>query len=583
MSYFSPSSKEEPLQNPQKAENFYSEESILDKLSLYKLNTKTLLSNLSIDLDALTRLEKSEYEFTNEPFKKLKIKLKEWPQSQDINTFTININNLVYLWLSALEKNSSIKDIIKYLGHFKSKTGLGINNSAKFHCFLLDILAETAQQNLLLKLNYSLNYDQHTQLPNSNLLTIKLLETINNAPENQLLSLLSIQFQVSKNNSVLPHDTRIGLSKAIVAILQKNVSVDSEIYYDDFLQYDLLIPDMMDDVQLHLMAAKIQRAFEQIIIFENQSILVTPFIGCASNRKSAIKGLNLYDCSKLALENGLQKQQHLVIYTDTIKEHLAVQSDLEKRVLEAFDGDSLTLFFQPLVNLKDSSCAGAELLLRWSEKSGYNLYPSLTVEILNKVGKGKLFTRWLINSACRYASELKHEYKLNLYLTINLRAEDFYDAELPHMLMQALALWKLSPDNLVLELTEDGFIELNETTDAVISQLTDHGFKIALDDFGTGFSSLSRLRSMPIALIKIDKSFVQEITHSKEDFEIVKSIAMLANSLGKEVLAEGVEDKASLDLIKKMKIHKCQGYYYSKPLPFNEFISWVREHNPKLL
>jgi EAL domain-containing protein (putative c-di-GMP-specific phosphodiesterase class I) len=164
-----------------------------------------------------------------------------------------------------------------------------------------------------------------------------------------------------------------------------------------------------------------------------------------------------------------------------------------------------------------------------------------------------------------------------------LRAEDLYDAELPHMLIQALALWKLSPANIVLELTEDGFLELNETTDAVIKQLTDNGFKLALDDFGTGFSSLSRLRTMPISLIKIDQSFVRDITHSKEDFEIVKSIAMLANSLGKEVLVEGVEDKACLDLIKKMKIHKCQGYYYSKPLPFNEFITWAREHNPKLL
>jgi hypothetical protein len=122
--------------------------------------------------------------------------------------------------------------------------------------------------------------------------------------------------------------------------------------------------------------------------------------------------------------------------------------------------------------------------------------------MLNKVGKGKLFTRWLINSACRYAAELKHEHKLNLYLTINLRADDLYDAELPHMLIQALALWKLSPANIVLELTEDGFLELNEITEAIINQLTDYGFKLALDDFGTGFSSLSRLRTMPISLIK---------------------------------------------------------------------------------
>jgi EAL domain-containing protein (putative c-di-GMP-specific phosphodiesterase class I) len=83
---------------------------------------------------------------------------------------------------------------------------------------------------------------------------------------------------------------------------------------------------------------------------------------------------------------------------------------------------------------------------------------------------------------------------------------------------------------------------------------------------------------MPINLIKIDQSFVRDITHSKNDFEIVKSIAMLANSLGKEVLAEGVEDQACLDLIKKMKIHKCQGYYFAKPMPFEKFIAWAKQH-----
>jgi EAL domain-containing protein (putative c-di-GMP-specific phosphodiesterase class I)/GGDEF domain-containing protein len=583
MGYFSLPSKEIQLKEPQEVEISYSEAALQDKLSLHKLSLKAVLSNLSIDLVALTELDKSEYQPTNNHCHLLKTKLQEWSKSQDIKTFANNINQLVFIWLSALEEGASVQNIIRHLVCFRSKTSFAINNSTQFHCFLLDIFAETTQKHLEIQLHYSLNYDQYTHLPNANQLPIELLETINNSHEHQLLGLLSIHFQVSKNNPVLSHATSIGLSKAITAILQETVSVECKLYFSDTLQYDLLIPNLLDHVQLNLIAAKIQRAFEQMIFFENQSILVTPFIGCAFNKKSLTEGLDLYDCSKLALENALLKQQNLVIYTETIKELLAVQNDLEKRVLEAFANDNLTLFFQPLVDLKESSCVGAELLLRWCEKSGYSVYPSLTVEILNKVGKGKLFTRWLINSACRYAAELKHEHKLNLYLTINLRAEDLYDAELPHMLIQALALWKLSPANIVLELTEDGFLELNETTDAVIKQLTNHGFKLALDDFGTGFSSLSRLRTMPIALIKIDQSFVRDITHSKEDFEIVKSIAMLANSLGKEVLVEGVEDKACLDLIKKMKIHKCQGYFYSKPLPFNEFITWAREHNPKLL
>lgn len=583
MGYYSLPSKEINFQEFQEVEIRYSEASLISKLKQYKLNPDTLLSHLSTDLIALARVEQSVANTENTHLDDLSNHLKHWQKNQDITQFTNNINQLVFFWLNAIEAGTSIQEIISYLECFKTKTSFFIANSSKFHCFLLDLLAETTHRHQELQLNYSLNHDQHTHLPNANQLPVGLKEAVDSATEHQLLALLSIHFQVAKNNPVLSQATQIGLSKAITALLQENISIPHSIYYSGNLQYDLLIPNLSDNVQLNLLAAKIQRAFEQMIFFENQSILVTPFIGCAFNKKSALTEINLYECSKLALENALLKQHHLVIYTETIKELLSIQNDLEKRVLEAFANDNLTLFFQPLVDLKDLSCAGAELLLRWSEKSGYSVYPSLTVEILNKVGKGKLFTRWLVNSACRYAAELKYEHKLNVYLTINLRAEDLYDAELPHMLLQALMLWKLTPQSIVLELTEDGFLEHNETTDAVIKQLTEGGFKLALDDFGTGFSSLSRLRTLPVSLIKIDQSFVKNITNSKEDFEIVKSIAMLANSLGKEVLVEGVEDKACLDLIRKVKIHKCQGYYFSKPLAFSEFITWARAHNPKLL
>ena len=173
---------------------------------------------------------------------------------------------------------------------------------------------------------------------------------------------------------------------------------------------------------------------------------------------------------------------------------------------------------------------------------------------------------------------MSKEHNLKIYLTINLRAEDLYDMELPHLLSQAIALWKIDAKDLILEITENGILEYNESSTSVISQLSEIGIRFALDDFGTGFSSLSRLRTMPIDLIKIDQSFVRDIAHSKDDFEIVQSIAMLAKSLGKEVLVEGVEDKECLALVKKLNIDKCQGYYFAKPMPYEQFIEWVKAH-----
>jgi EAL domain-containing protein (putative c-di-GMP-specific phosphodiesterase class I)/GGDEF domain-containing protein len=574
----------EPLEiTSQEVEIAYTEQTLIEKLHTYQLKPEALFSKLKVNYDALTLVETNEKTSNNVYLSQLYSVLKDWSASQYISDFTASINQLIFLWLNAMQDGTSTQTIINCLKCFELKSVFGISNSAGLHNFLFDLLAETMQQHQQSQLNYALNYDVNTQLPNASQIAIGLVEALNKASSQQLISLFSIHFQVAKNNPIFSHIITMHLSKAITSILQQNISPEHQLYYSGNLQFDVLIPDLKSGIQLNLLAAKLQRAFEQMVFLGNQSVLVTPFIGCAFDKKSAQNELELYDHSKLALENALYKQQHLVIYTDELKQQLSAQNELENKVLEAFASDSLTLFFQPIVNLKDSSCVGAELLLRWSEKAGYSVYPNITVEILNKVGKGKLFTRWLINSACRYAAELMHEHKLDVYLTINLRAEDLYDAELPHMLIQALALWKLTPKNIILEVTEAGFLELNETTSLVIKELTENGFRLALDDFGTGFSSLSRLRTMPIDLIKIDQSFVRDITHSKDDFEIVKSVALLANSLGKEVLAEGVEDQDCLDLIKKMKIHKCQGFYFAKPMPFEKFICWAKQHHAPTL
>ncbi len=256
---------------------------------------------------------------------------------------------------------------------------------------------------------------------------------------------------------------------------------------------------------------------------------------------------------------------------------------LESKVLEGFNADNLTLFFQPIVRIDNSKCTGAELLLRWNEKFSCTTSPSQTIDILNKVGKGKMFTRWLINSACRYASELIHNQKLNIYLTLNLRAEDLHDTELPHLLSQAIALWKIDAKDIILEITENGILQYNDDSNSNITNLTNQGLKFAIDDFGTGYSSLSRLRSLPINLIKIDQSFVKDIYHSKDDFEIVQSITMLAKSLGKEVLAEGIEDEKCLSKIKQLDINKGQGYFFSKPMPYEEFVEWVKSQQQTVI
>jgi len=166
-------------------------------------------------------------------------------------------------------------------------------------------------------------------------------------------------------------------------------------------------------------------------------------------------------------------------------------------------------------------------------------------------------------------------YQRNISLTLNLSGTDLLDEDLAELLAQSITLWGISAGNLVIEITENDILVDEVKVAQVINKIVSLGCKLALDDFGTGYSSMARLRSMPINLVKIDQSFVKHIATSHQDKAIVLSIVELAHSLGKEVVAEGAEDLACVNMLKEMKCEKIQGYYYAKPMSFDEFVSWL--------
>jgi diguanylate cyclase len=221
------------------------------------------------------------------------------------------------------------------------------------------------------------------------------------------------------------------------------------------------------------------------------------------------------------------------------------------------------------------TCRSAEVLLRWKSQEWQSISPARLLDVIYKKGFGKVFIRWLINNACQKSAELATTYHHDVSLTINLSSYDLLDADLPEMLSQSIELWGIPARNLTIEITENDLLADEVKVSQVLDKIIDLGFKLALDDFGTGYSSMARLRNMPINIVKIDQSFVRNISNSAQDKEIVQSIVKLAHSLGKEVVAEGVEDLACLDILKEMHCEKIQGYYYGKPMSFEEFITWM--------
>lgn len=564
----------EAQQQMHEVEITYSTEVLIEKLRQQKIQPQAAFSKIIINKSRLASLQGELLE-DSYLFQLCQL-VKHWQLIKNASAFTDNVNQLIFLWINAIEADEDTQTILDILRCLQIKPGISFSQSSKLHLFFNDLVIETMQKYHLATLDYMLNYDENLLLPNASQIVPNLENTLAESDNNYITALLSLHFQTENNNFLLPKEVSITLNKQLMEIIQKNVSNQAQLYFSGDSQFDIVIPGIENATQVELIRVKLFGAFEETVFIHKQSILVKPFIGCSYCLGSELSAKELFENAKLALEHAIAKQKYYVEYSSDLEQYINDQIILESKILEAFDSNNLTLAFQPIVDIKKSKCIGAEVLLRWDSKFGHNIAPSLTIEVLNNAGKGKLFTRWLVNSTCRYAHELIEEHELDVYLTVNLRAEDLYDMELPSLFSNALSLWKLDPKNVILEITENGILEHNDNTNMIINSLSDLGFKFALDDFGTGFSSLTRLRSLPIDLIKIDQSFVRNINNSDEDYKIVQSIEMLARSLNKEVLAEGVENKECLTLIEKLNIKKCQGYYFSKPLGYGEFIKWAQ-------
>lgn len=553
----------------------YSAEHLTIKAANYQLQPHQLEGTYHAEIGDIEALYLDlPHEEKNNALDQLFVQIATWPATLTCDAYCTRINICIGHWVQAVQDNTPLATITALLRCLHLNAAHH-QSDAQFHLYLFEILSESVHTYEQHQIHYLLDHDAITNLPNTHLLIQTIKEKANADVTPVELSLLSIRFLIERGTNTVSPILPPALSIKIVALLNTCFPSVHHLFQSGALLFNVLLEKSIQPTQLHLLVAKIQRCFEQIIPVDHQVFIVTPVIGAAIQTPHEAYQ-RLVEHARIALNHALTNQLDTVVYTQAISDEAARQKKLESDITDAFNNEDLELYLQPIVGLPHGHCVGAEVLLRWPSTKSKGIYPNVMVEIINKVGLGKMFTRWLIHSVCRLAHQLINQNKLAVYLTLNLRAEDLYDKDLPLLILQSSQFWKIKPQDLILEITENGILEENETTLQTIQQMTDHGFRLALDDFGTGYSSMARLRNMPISLIKIDQSFVRDIHLSDKDFRMVQSMAALAESLDKEVLVEGIENEAALQLINQIGITKAQGYYFSKPMPFDEFVHWAK-------
>jgi diguanylate cyclase (GGDEF)-like protein len=239
---------------------------------------------------------------------------------------------------------------------------------------------------------------------------------------------------------------------------------------------------------------------------------------------------------------------------------------MEQDLRKALPAGEFELYYQPVVNLASNEISGFEALIRWNHPEKGMVAPAAFIPLAEEIGFIVPIGEWVIRQACATAAQWPGD----LHVAVNISAVQFRSPGLMQVIVGALAASGLQPTRLEIEITETVLLQNKETTLALLHQLRALGIRIAMDDFGTGYSSLTYLQCFPFDKIKIDRSFVKDITENTGSLNIVRAVAALANGMGMTATAEGVETSEQLDKITSEGCTEMQGYLFSRPLPVHE-------------
>jgi EAL domain-containing protein (putative c-di-GMP-specific phosphodiesterase class I) len=347
----------------------------------------------------------------------------------------------------------------------------------------------------------------------------------------------------------------------------------------DGKEWLIVLPDLASAAVLTLAMLKFEQVFNEAPLeIDGIELPVRVVCGAAISPDHGRDAFHLLQSARIAGLVAGRSDSGSQVYSLSMEERSPSLASLERDLRDTFTGgNELELYLQPKVHVASGECRSAEALLRWRNSAGQWVAPPVVVSLIDRLGMRHRFNRWLFQRAAQILHGLRME-GLEVDISINLSATDLYDAEVPDLISQALSTWDVSPQRLCLEITETSMIEdvAGDSVSAVLGRLRQLGLSLSIDDFGTGFSGMSRLKSLAVQEVKIDRSFVIDLPTSSRDREIAASIIDLSHRLGVEVTAEGVENAHTATLLAEMGCDHIQGFLYSKALPVDHFVAWMR-------
>lgn len=326
---------------------------------------------------------------------------------------------------------------------------------------------------------------------------------------------------------------------------------------------------------------RIITAISRPLTLESQSFYPSCSIGIAVHPQDGDDTETLIKRADMAMYHAKkQGRNNYQFYSTTLQEEAIERVRMEGALRLALSKGDFELHYQPQVRLSDGALTGMEALVRWQHPEFGLVPPDQFIPLAEETGLILPLGEWILRTACRQAAEWLRKGHPPLRVAVNLSALQFNDAHLPDYIRRVLSDYELPAECLELELTETLLMDDVQAASTILQTLAALGVTLSLDDFGTGYSSLAQLKRYPLHIIKIDRSFVCDIS-PEEGGAIVRTIIKLAHNLGMTVIAEGVETPLQADFLRSHQCDAIQGYFVSKPLSAADFETWMQDFHAR--
>jgi diguanylate cyclase (GGDEF)-like protein/PAS domain S-box-containing protein len=345
-------------------------------------------------------------------------------------------------------------------------------------------------------------------------------------------------------------------------------------------EFAVLLPPMHSETDVEQMISRLYMNLAAPSVISREKVEPKPALAVV-DIKSVVGMFAPLSCADITLQHAKKKNgAHYQFFNEALLETFTTNAEIERDLHSAIRGREFELYYQPLMDLQHNQYIGAEALIRWNHPKKGVLYPGAFIEIAEQTGLINQIGEWVLETACKQLNLWQHK-NVNITMHVNVAARQFFSGNLYEQVWRLITRYRIKPKTLILEITETELMGDIRYAINLCHELAELGVGLAIDDFGTGYSSMKYLKQFPISKLKIDRSFIMDISSSHESREIVSAIIAMAKALNISLTAEGVETKEQEEFLTLSACHHAQGFLYSPAIRVNDFALFIHAHESK--